>query len=63
MSTVVIGGGGPRPNARVFSVTTTDVASGETETEFHIKDGARICSRSATLAQANALLPLIQAGE
>ncbi len=63
MSTVVVGGGGPRPNARVVTVTVSDVESSGSTTKVQIRDFDHICAECATVAQANALLPLIQRGE
>lgn len=60
MSTIVIGGGGPRPQARVVAIV--DVES-PNATTYEIRDGNKVCARCATKVQAQALLPLIQAGE
>lgn len=60
MSTVVIGGGGPRPNARIVSIVEVDGSGIET---YEIRDGREVCGECRTLAQATVLLPVIQRGE
>lgn len=59
MSTVVIGGGGPRPQARIVSVYEED----GTLSSVEVRDGEEVLLRCAKLSHARALLPLIQSGD
>jgi hypothetical protein len=61
MSTVIIGGGGPRPQARVVGITETEGAP--TISTWAVMDGDQVICRFPSRAWAEALLPLIQAGE
>lgn len=60
MSTVVVGGGGPRPQSRIVSVT--EMSSLDT-TSYEIRDGHEVLACFSKLSHAQALLPLIQSGE
>lgn len=59
MSTVIVGGGGPRPNARVVSVVESD----GTISGYEIRDGGLVLVKCDKHSHANVLLPLIQSGE
>ena len=54
MTIIIIGG--PRPNAQIFSSTTTP-------TTYLIVDNNEVLVVCEKLSHANALLPLIQSGE
>lgn len=64
MSTVIIGGGGPRPQARIVAVRELG-ENGQLadETSFEVRDGDSVLLRCTKLSHAKALLPLIQSGE
>lgn len=61
MSTVVIGGGGPRPQARVVGITET--AGEPVISTWAIMDGDQVICRFPSKKWADALLPVVQAGE
>ncbi len=60
MSTVVIGGGGPRPQARVVGIVE---AGQDTPTTYAVMDGDLMLCRFTSKKWADTLLPLIQSGE
>lgn len=60
MSTIIVIGGGPKPNARVVSVSDVGPYSAIT---YEIRDGDAIVATSPRLSHLQALLPLIQSGE
>lgn len=61
MSTVVVGGGGPRPNARVVGITET--AGDPVISTWAVMDGDQVLCRFPSRLWAEAILPLIQRGE
>lgn len=65
MSTVVVGGGGPRPQARIVElVDVTEPNAGSTVgNKWAVFDGAECVATFGRLSHAKALLPLIQSGE
>jgi len=61
MSTVVVGGGGPRPQARIVGITESDGLP--VISTWAIMDGDQLLCRFQSRKWAEALLPVIQAGE
>lgn len=61
MSTIIVIGGGPKPNARIVSVT--DVSTLDPAVTYEIRDGRDVLADSPRLSYLQVLLPLIQAGE
>lgn len=59
MSTVIVGGGGPRPQARIVTVTE----EGAPLSTYEIRDGDAILAWCPKRSHAEALLPLIQRGD
>lgn len=64
MSTVVIGGGGPRPNARIVELVDVDASyPAFPGSKWAIFDGAECVGTFGMLSHAKALLPFIKSGE
>lgn len=70
MSTVVVIGGGPRPNAQIYAVSPVTLQSalignhvvGDPEA-YEIREANDVLVHCQKLSHAVALLPLIQSGE
>jgi hypothetical protein len=63
MSVISIGGG-PRPQARIVTISEqTDAPGNWTTWKYAIVDGNEILATVCKLSHAQALLPLIQSGE
>ncbi len=64
ISTIIIIGGGPKPNARIVSVSEVGVTSVSDECTFEIRDGSDVLATGfRKLAHAQAMLPFIQSGD
>lgn len=61
MSVIVVIGGGPRPNASLY--TLSPVADSSAKTQYAIMDGNECLGVFEKQSYAEALLPLIQRGE
>jgi hypothetical protein len=61
MSTVVVGGGGPRPQARIVGIVESEGA--QVPGTWAVMDGDQVLWRGPNRAWAEALLPAIQAGD
>lgn len=60
MSTIIIIGAGPRPNARIVAVQEVDTP---TVSSWEIRDGKEIVGEFEKVSFAKAMLPLIQSGQ
>lgn len=62
MSTIIIIGAGPHPNARTVTVTVTE-DDGTSNTSYEVRDGDEVLGKCPRMSFARALLPLIQSGQ
>ena len=64
MSTIIVIGGGPRPNASLYTLSPIpSSANTMAVTQYAIMDGSEILGVFEKQSYAEALLPLIQKGE
>lgn len=62
MSVIIIIGGGPRPNATLYTLSPVNTAS-PSPTQYAIMDGNECLGVFEKQSYAEAILPLIQRGE
>jgi hypothetical protein len=65
MSTVIFGGGGPRPQARVVAVVETGNLAGSVGdiSSYEVRDGNEVLLSAKKQSYCLALLPFIQSGD